>query len=301
MADSDKAIESATFLVQASGNLGAMEIGTFVGLILYGVTVAQAYHYFTKHGSDPVHTKLMVFVLMFLETFHTFVAAYAVYLATVTHWSSERANSYPIAITVLLEGIITTMVQSFFIFRIHRLSGRTLAPAFFLLLTVARFGGLMATSVLSFLDVPKTPNGLVPHDDRALITADLVIGAVTDLLIAITLSYDLRQMFTKFTTARTAEALNRLIRLSLQTGIITSFVSFAILGTFTTMPNLVWLGLYIVSAKLYSVSMLIALNVRQLNRPLPGPTSKEPSCLVFANDQASTSNSTDCAQNDLKV
>lgn len=113
----------------------------------------------------------------FLETFHTFVAAYAVYLATVTHWSSERANSYPIAITVLLEGIITTMVQvcfnqvaivrstpskmrfsmqSFFIFRIHRLSGRTLAPAFFLLLTVARFGGLMATSVLSFLEDRKS-------------------------------------------------------------------------------------------------------------------------------------------------
>lgn len=41
-----------------------------------------------------------------------------------------------------------------------------------------------------------------------------------------------------------------------------------------------------------------SLNVRQLNRPISGPASKEPSCLVFAKDQTSTANSTSCAQND---
>lgn len=63
-----------------------------------------------------------------------------------------------------------------------------------------------------------------------------------------------------------------------------------------------WVALYkeiTMKSILNACGLMSSLNVRQLNRPLPGPTSKEPSCLVFANDQASTSNSTDCAQNDL--
>jgi hypothetical protein len=153
------------------------------------------------------------------ETSHTFIAAQEVYLATITDWAKQQINSYPISITILLECIITAMVQvrcnafsntpfdlypiqSFFAYRIHRISGRVLAPAFFLLVIAIRFVTAFAVSILALLDVPKVPNGLIMHNDRTLITVALVTGAAADLMIALSLSYDLRKMSTELTTDR---------------------------------------------------------------------------------------------------
>lgn len=87
-------------------------------------------------------------------------------------------------------------------YRIHRITRRVVLPFFLFLLVLARFGTSMAITVLALLDVPKRPNGLIFHDDRALITAVLASGAATDLLIAVALSYDLRKMVTELTAAR---------------------------------------------------------------------------------------------------
>lgn len=46
-----------------------------------------------------------------LETAHSFTAAMAIYYDTVTRWQNAEANSYPIATNVLLETLITLLVQ----------------------------------------------------------------------------------------------------------------------------------------------------------------------------------------------
>lgn len=62
--DSYHAIESSTFLLQSNGNLGAMEISTFIGMGLFGVAMAQVYHYFSKCTGDRSFLKLFVSFLL---------------------------------------------------------------------------------------------------------------------------------------------------------------------------------------------------------------------------------------------
>ena len=47
-----------------------------------------------------------------LESFHSFTAAMAIYYDTVTKWEVAEANSYPISTNVLLETLITVLVQA---------------------------------------------------------------------------------------------------------------------------------------------------------------------------------------------
>lgn len=147
--DSNQAIESSTFFLQANDNLGALEISTFIGVGLFGVFMAQVYHYFNKSGGDRSFLKMLVRLLnpweihtfmrfncgqvafltfvshlcrlyttitptayhRFLEACHTLTSVVAIYHATITDWMVAKPNSYPVALTIVLESLITLLVQ----------------------------------------------------------------------------------------------------------------------------------------------------------------------------------------------
>jgi hypothetical protein len=67
--DSNQEIESSTFLLQSNGNLGAMEICTFIGMGLFGVAMAQVYNYFNKSGGDRRFLKLLVCLFFNISIF----------------------------------------------------------------------------------------------------------------------------------------------------------------------------------------------------------------------------------------
>lgn len=46
--------------VETAGNLGAVEIATFLSLVLLGVSLSQGYTFFRRSGSDRWTLKLMV-------------------------------------------------------------------------------------------------------------------------------------------------------------------------------------------------------------------------------------------------
>jgi 1,4-dihydroxy-2-naphthoate octaprenyltransferase len=48
------------FGLDAPQNLGAMEIGVFLSLIMFGVVVVQGYVYFQNSGPDRTGLKLLV-------------------------------------------------------------------------------------------------------------------------------------------------------------------------------------------------------------------------------------------------
>ncbi|KAF8972037.1 hypothetical protein BDZ97DRAFT_1782826 [Flammula alnicola] len=257
------------FVVESNGNLGAVEITTFLSLILYGVSLSQGYTYFRRSASDDrLALKLLVrclspFALQLLETFHSFTAATAIYYDTITRWKTAEANSYPIATNILIETLITLLVQCFFSFRIYRLSGRLSICAVCCSLALLRFIGGIATCVEDFLDVPNKPfNGIVyVIRFRWLITSTFAIGGATDVLIAIFMSYYLRKLASPWNLKSTTDILNRLIRWSLQTGMITSMTSVAVIICVRALI-LVWFSLYIILAKVYSNSLLVSLNAR---------------------------------------
>ncbi|PPQ78489.1 hypothetical protein CVT25_011830 [Psilocybe cyanescens] len=202
-------ISPGDFQVVSDENLGAMQIATFLSLILFGVSLSQGYTYFRRSRSDRTSLKLMlalfsykmisnelkVSLLLFLETLHSFTASMAIYYDTVTRWKTAKANSYPISASVVVEILITLIVQCFFSLRIYRFSQRLPVSIACFIFSLLRFIGGTAISVVTFLDVPRGPTngiGLGVHFDW-LITSALTCGAVADILIAICMTYYLRK------------------------------------------------------------------------------------------------------------
>jgi len=204
----------------------------------------------------------------------------AIYYDTITRWKNAEANSYPIATNVLLETLITLLVQGFFSYRIYRLSERVSISIVCAFLALLRFIGGIATCVETFLDVPNIPDNGIGFVVRFgwLITSTFTVGGALDVLIASFMTYYLRKLMSPWNLERTTNVINRLSCWSLQTGIITSMTSITVIISFQAMPNMVWFSLYIVLAKVYSNSLLVSLNARPLRyrgHPSEKPASTE--------------------------
>ncbi|KAH9850450.1 hypothetical protein C2E23DRAFT_887348 [Lenzites betulinus] len=71
-----------------NSTLGALLVGTFLCLILYGATVYQVHRYFEVYVQDRNLIKGYVICVFSIETFHMFTCAHACYTLLVTGYSS---------------------------------------------------------------------------------------------------------------------------------------------------------------------------------------------------------------------
>ncbi|KAJ7889854.1 hypothetical protein B0H14DRAFT_2691086 [Mycena olivaceomarginata] len=271
-----------TFGLDAPENLGAMEIGVFLSLIMFGVVAVQGYVYFRNSRPDRTGLKLLVGSVLFFELCHTVASCHAIYYFTVILAGmpelAKPANSYSVSILPVFETLITALVQGFFAYRIRLLSGRIYISLVCWTLCLLRFIGGMGVAAEGFLDVPREPDYFRLQDTYGwLITSSLNVGAVLDVLIAVSLCFYIRRLYTPYNLPKSEELINRLITWTIQTGLITSLMSIAVVVAFQTMKhNFIWLALYTFLAKLYSNSLLVSLNARPHSRAAiraPSPKS----------------------------
>ncbi|KAF7334667.1 hypothetical protein MVEN_02297200 [Mycena venus] len=88
------------------------------------------------------------------------------------------------------------------------------------------------------------------------------VSAVNDLLIAGTLVFLLYQRRNQ-SLERTAAVVDKLIQWTIETGVVTSISSIAMLGVFLSMRfNFVWMAFFVVIPRLFSISLFASLNSR---------------------------------------
>ncbi|KAF8879705.1 hypothetical protein BD779DRAFT_1122892 [Infundibulicybe gibba] len=274
--------EPPGFNLISGSNLGAMEIATFISLVLCGVGVAQGYSYYHHFTTDRPFLKVMVGTVLALEVSHSIATADVIYDFTITLAAAavKPTNSYALSATPLLETLITAIVQSFFAYRIRSLSGNLYISSLCWVLSFLRFLGGVALAIEAFL-VPHEPGYVVHRDSMAwLITLVLSVGAAVDLLIAASLCYYLNRLMSPITMRRTARIMDRLISWTIQTGLVTSMTSVAAVICAMNGNWGIWMAIYTVLAKLYSNSLLLSLNVRMVNRA--PPTTSKSDALEFA-------------------
>jgi len=262
--------------------LGVVEMGVFFSLVLFGVVAFQGYVYFCSCHSDKAGLKLLVGCVLFFELCHSVASCHAIYYFTVVLAGvpelDKAANSYSLSLTPALETLITALVQAFFAYRIRLLSGRLHISLVYWGLCLLRFISGMALAAEAFLDIPREPDYFQLQDNYGwLITAALNVGVVVDLIICVSLCFYIRQLYTPYNLPKSEELIHRLIVWTIQTGLITSITSVAVVISFQTMKhNFIWLALYTFLAKLYSNSLLVSLNARPQNREnvrAPSPKS----------------------------
>ncbi|KAK7683751.1 hypothetical protein QCA50_013127 [Cerrena zonata] len=85
--------------------------------IFYGITIAQAYHYFRSSREDAAWMKWLAGVVMFLETAHM-----VVYIEQIDYYFSPEPQFWTIPTAYVLEIAIEILVNGFYIYRIWMLS-----------------------------------------------------------------------------------------------------------------------------------------------------------------------------------
>ncbi|KAJ7246587.1 hypothetical protein B0H12DRAFT_1235517 [Mycena haematopus] len=252
--------------ISYDGTLGALEIGVIGCGFLFGIVTVQVYIYHRGYPDDSRFIKLLVAAVWILELGHMIAVSHAVYLEIIKKFGDpalliKMPNS--LAISILMEGLVTFIVEGFFTYRIYRMY-RTHYFAFGCwFLASLRLIASTTYFIVCFVPPANTEIFTVFEAKWSWLVETLqIMGAVTDVLIAVALCvYYLQNNDTTF--SNTKVLIDKLLMWAVSTGLITSLVSVLSVIFFLTMKsNLAWIIMYIWLAKVYSNSFMATLNAR---------------------------------------
>ncbi|KAF9554444.1 hypothetical protein CPC08DRAFT_753671 [Agrocybe pediades] len=232
---------------------GAAFVGLVVASLLHGVSIVQAWYYFT-HQKDPWGLKSIVAAVMFFDTIHEILISHTVYTYVVTDWGNADELD-----KIVWSGLTAFLVQSFLTLRVWRLSkGNKLLT------------GIVCTLVLGELGCVIAYTGMSIHFQTYQQLAKLkylsilvnALAAAGDVLIAASLCALLHFSRTGF--QRSDTMINKLIMFSVNTGVLTSLCAVASLISITVAGNtFLYIAFFFCIGRLYTNSLLATLNARK--------------------------------------
>ncbi|KAJ7659089.1 hypothetical protein DFH06DRAFT_1472546 [Mycena polygramma] len=253
---------------EVDNTFGAFLIGTLVSYALFGVETVQVYVYYDRFPQDSRTMKAMVAALWCGELAHTVSIASLLYTMIITNFGHpERLIVLPTSwlVAAPLGSLVAFGVQSFFAFRIYKLSRSLWIPGLCWALSLFRLG---PANVIVFTFGATEPLAELLSRWGSLFDAVWAASAVNDIIIALTLVYSLYHRRSS-ALERTAAIVDKLIAWTIETGLITSVASIVLMSVFITMPtNFIWISIVVIIPRLFSNSFLASLNSRAALRTI---------------------------------
>ncbi|KAF8968727.1 hypothetical protein BDZ97DRAFT_1755025 [Flammula alnicola] len=269
---------------------GPILIGFTLNAILLGVMMTQVYLYYTSFKKDKAWIKIFVAVLFALDIFNTACGAAYLYKALIIHFNDpaylneatwlldmgkyfssfhrerESSRSVHIYIDPPITGVIVTTVQSFFAWRIYVLTKSWIFPL--IIIATAITGGI--TAILTPMEIAKAPHILDLIKAKVLsvlwrFAKTLPLTLETCLSVGRYPHYrDSGDIPSKHKTGFEGSDMlvDRIIRLTIQTGLITSVVALINLVVYLSDTTGLHLLFNFALCKLYSNSLMSTLNSR---------------------------------------
>ncbi|KIM78604.1 hypothetical protein PILCRDRAFT_824236 [Piloderma croceum F 1598] len=240
--------------------VGALEGGVLVSNLLFGIVTMQVYLYYQKYPRDRWSLKALVGLVWLLELAHTICVMHGIYVTTITR-RGRTVLTIPASLRIafFFSGTVGPIVQAFFATRVAKCFDKPYLAILCWILMCYRF---LSNLVMTAVSVKAHEQEL----DWAL-TSSLVIEAAVDLLIAISLCYYLVKSQRRSVHQRTIRLIDRLIGMTLPTGLVTCIVAIIVIVCYLKMENnFVWVALMFCQTKVCSNSMLASLNGRSILR-----------------------------------
>jgi len=239
---------------------GPMLIGTFLNMILYGILIVQIYHYYHSYRQDAKWMKCFIFYLFVIETLNTGCDIAMMYQPLIAEFGKAQAlRVFPtlFAAQPIICVCVSTPIQLFFAWRVKVLTHNTLLAVIITCFSLVSLGGgVWTTALLIHLKL----FALKPRLHWAALVWFLT-SVVADVLIASVLVYSLSKRKTGFTG--TDDAIQKIIRMTVSTGMVTAFFAIADVIFFMTLPhtalNFIW---DIALTKIYANCLMSSLNAR---------------------------------------
>ncbi|KAF8630803.1 hypothetical protein AX15_002706 [Amanita polypyramis BW_CC] len=212
---------------------GPMLIGTFANMILYGILIVQTLFYFQTYKKDTPWIKYLVLYLFLVESLNTGFDIAMMYQPLILEYGQPSAvTRFPMmfATEPVVIVAVSTPIQIFFSWRIWLLTRMVWIPIVISSLAlVSLAGGVWTATKLAIVK-------LFAHKPE-LHTPALVwflASCVSDVLITGVLVFSLSKRRTGF--AATDDAISKIIRMSVQTGMLTSLFAIGDVVFFMTLP-----------------------------------------------------------------
>ncbi|KAF7325183.1 hypothetical protein MKEN_00562400 [Mycena kentingensis (nom. inval.)] len=238
-----------------------MLIGVFLSTIFYGVMSVQMFVYYQTYKRDIPWIRYFVLYLFPAESAGLFFQLGIVYEPLILRYGQPRALIFS---PLLLPGdaisivLVSTPIQIFTAWRIRVITGSRILLAFLSLFAVVSFAGGLGVTVFA-----ATRNQYRQFQSFSGVVAMwLASSAVCDILIAGILTYSLTRRKTGFTAVD--GQINRIIRLTVQTGAITALADLVLFLSFPT-TTLQFIPDFPLS-KFYSICLVSTLNARSRGR-----------------------------------
>ncbi|XP_006457407.1 hypothetical protein AGABI2DRAFT_196124 [Agaricus bisporus var. bisporus H97] len=247
--------------VPLDNTFGAMLIGVVVSAVLHGVCLLQAFYYFQRYKKDPFFMKALVVILCTFDAFHLCMVTHTVYHYNITGFNDDSALKrivFSVVIEALPTGLNGAFVQTFYTYRVWRLSNRNYFLTGLILVLIFCCAGCGTAWVVIVMQL-KTYERLL--DFNPLTITINALSTSIDVLIALSLVFLLHSARTGF--KRSDTMINKLIIFVVNTGILTTLCAISSLISLVASPRtLLYASFYFCIGRLYSNSFLATLNAR---------------------------------------
>ncbi|KAJ7440251.1 hypothetical protein FB451DRAFT_1300620 [Mycena latifolia] len=245
--------------------MGSMLLGVLVSAVLYGISLLQCLFYFTRYHRDPLYLKALVAVTLFLDSMHLAFVVHTIYHYLITNYYQHdtlEVMVWSVSLEALPTGVTAALVQSFYAYRVWRMSHHNVILTGIILVLVFATSACGTAWVVLALKAGTYERLLSISPLTISINA---LSTAVDVIITTTLCFMLRQ--TRPASLETETMINRLILFTINTGLLTSLCAIASLISLIASPRtLIYASFYFCIGRLYSNSLLASLNARTVIR-----------------------------------
>ncbi|KAI0763308.1 hypothetical protein BD413DRAFT_583560 [Trametes elegans] len=247
---------------------GTYLLGTFFSLPLYGSSLYQLFRYFKLYPQDAVFIRLIVILLMLLETLHSVMLMHTCYTFLVTDYSNPLAlteHVWSITLVPAVPSLIALVAQLFFARRVSMLGTmHKVFAASSIILLIGHVG--FGIGIMVELQTFKYTSSFNFGTGYWIFPACVGCAAFADSLLS---SAIVRGVF------RSRRALPRqseearvdvIVLYGLNSGILVGLLNVAdfILTILGPSNSGYWIAINAVACKLYAITLLSVLNSRKL-------------------------------------
>ncbi|KAF9255456.1 hypothetical protein L218DRAFT_937646 [Marasmius fiardii PR-910] len=239
---------------------GPFLLGYLLNYGLYGVLTVQVYIYYNAFPNDRRGIQAMVYGLYVVETVQTVMVTWDAFQNFVFGFGQPAALEEVHLVWLdccITDGIVAFVAQTFYAYRIYVLSKSKLLLGVIVSMALTQLGGAAAAA-----EVAKAV-GTFTDRQRDFTAVGVWLGgsAACDIVIAVSMTYILSKCDAGFQETR--DILNRIVRLTMETGILTATVATIDLVLFLVLPQSSYhMTPALILAKLYSNSLMVIFNSR---------------------------------------
>ncbi|KAJ6484001.1 hypothetical protein C8R45DRAFT_294882 [Mycena sanguinolenta] len=239
---------------------GPMLIGILLNTMLYGVMAVQAFMYYSRYKTDRAWFRYLVLYLVIIETANWVCDVGLIYEPLIIRFGQPEAlviSPVLLRVDAALTVLISTPVQVFIAWRILVVTRSYVLPGLiFILAMVSLAGGVATTTVVSI-----HPAFASFIQFRAEVATWLISSTLCDVVLTASLVHSLWTR--KTNVVGTDSYINKIIRLSVQTGSITAAAALLDLIFYLTIQNASFNFMFdFPLSKLYTNALISTLNAR---------------------------------------